>query len=654
MSRLREYKKADSLSDLRNSLPKSRKGIVEFFTDRPKCTIAVTAFVYVVLLSYFSWRRHIAFNTYAFDLGIMEQAVWNTLQGRGPVLYNTPEGASHLLVHTSVIQILIVPMYAIYPSTVWFLTIQAAIIATAGFPIYKIASRHLPKEHSLLLALLFYLNPVVWGIILNGWHPVSLAIPFLLASFYYLQEENYRVYWLFVVLALFCKETVALPIGMLGIYHLWEHRTDLSRRRLAVSFGTMFVAAIWLALPFVLPDPESGWSAFHSYYGYLGGSAGEIVTNAILNPELWLKQIFEYSSLMYLVYFLAPFVFLPILSPKETGISLPVILMVVLAGPGLTKIDTQYPALIIPFVVISFVYAIAKLEPESRKQIFTISIVACLLISSVIIVRPTSFNRFDEAMDKETTRDEVRERLVSEIPDEGVLLTETTLFTHTFKRSGSTYLLDGHPATFTDYPEADYIALDKYAISSMPPNVNMTELKSDMGVYIWGDGVVVLKRGYDGEPKTIEPPNNRGLHTEFYRGNNFNEKVFEAPTTSVSNDWGTSSPAPGVPKNNFTVKWTGKIYVPESGYYGFKINADDGADVSINGKKVAGQIDRRLVSDEGSIYLDKGWNTIRVRFWDGPESAAIDLKWLPPGRQQYSGIPSENYRQPEKNSTVEP
>jgi beta-glucosidase len=66
------------------------------------------------------------------------------------------------------------------------------------------------------------------------------------------------------------------------------------------------------------------------------------------------------------------------------------------------------------------------------------------------------------------------------------------------------------------------------------------------------------------------PNNERGLKAEFFA----NKTLAGAPVLTridqaVNFDWGTGSPAPAVPPDEFSVRWTGKLVPAVSGKYHF-------------------------------------------------------------------------------------
>ena len=76
-----------------------------------------------------------------------------------------------------------------------------------------------------------------------------------------------------------------------------------------------------------------------------------------------------------------------------------------------------------------------------------------------------------------------------------------------------------------------------------------------------------------------------GLKAEY-----FNNQELRGPAATVRTDaridfnWGRYNPTPELTGNNFSVRWTGKLKVPESGTYQLGFTVDDGARLYLDGK----------------------------------------------------------------------
>ncbi|MDB5233029.1 MAG: hypothetical protein JWR44_22 [Hymenobacter sp.] len=78
------------------------------------------------------------------------------------------------------------------------------------------------------------------------------------------------------------------------------------------------------------------------------------------------------------------------------------------------------------------------------------------------------------------------------------------------------------------------------------------------------------------------PPTPDGLKADYYDGVNFDRFVLSRRDATIAFDWGHQPPAPGVPAEFFSVRWTGWLVPPASGRYIFHVTVDDGMRIWLN------------------------------------------------------------------------
>lgn len=123
-----------------------------------------------------------------------------------------------------------------------------------------------------------------------------------------------------------------------------------------------------------------------------------------------------------------------------------------------------------------------------------------------------------------------------------------------------------------------------------------------------------------------------GLKGEYFSGPNFERKVMTRTDAQVNFNWNWESPGPNVPREYFSVRWTGKLYAPTSGTYRFSATVDDGVRVWVGGKKVIDewrkQDDSRFV---GEISLSgKRFYDLRIEYYNDWKGSIISVYWESP------------------------
>ena len=123
-----------------------------------------------------------------------------------------------------------------------------------------------------------------------------------------------------------------------------------------------------------------------------------------------------------------------------------------------------------------------------------------------------------------------------------------------------------------------------------------------------------------------------GLKGEYFNGPNFEQKVLTRTDPQVDFDWNWQSPGPGVQREYFSVRWTGKLYAPTSGKYRFSATVDDGVRVWVGGKKV---IDEWRKQDDSQFVGEISLNAnqlydLRIEYYNDWKGSIISVFWESP------------------------
>ncbi|MDQ2772146.1 MAG: PA14 domain-containing protein [Bacteroidota bacterium] len=81
-------------------------------------------------------------------------------------------------------------------------------------------------------------------------------------------------------------------------------------------------------------------------------------------------------------------------------------------------------------------------------------------------------------------------------------------------------------------------------------------------------------------------PTGNGVLGEYYDGANFEHLVARRRDATLAFDWHHAPPAPGVPAEYFSVRWTGWLVPPASGRYLLHATVDDGVRIWLNDRLV--------------------------------------------------------------------
>jgi len=124
----------------------------------------------------------------------------------------------------------------------------------------------------------------------------------------------------------------------------------------------------------------------------------------------------------------------------------------------------------------------------------------------------------------------------------------------------------------------------------------------------------------------------QGGFTE-WRGEYFSNPNLEGTPVLVRNDaaidfnWGTGAPAPGLPADNFSVRWTQKVKFTE-GTYRFCAKSDDGVSVEMDDQA---PFIHEWHDGSGTycadIHVTGGEHKVRVEYFDHLAGALIQFSW---------------------------
>lgn len=126
-----------------------------------------------------------------------------------------------------------------------------------------------------------------------------------------------------------------------------------------------------------------------------------------------------------------------------------------------------------------------------------------------------------------------------------------------------------------------------------------------------------------------------GLRGDYFNGVNFNSPILTRIDARVDFPWQNGPPAPGIGSDNFSVRWSGLIEAPVSGYYTFTTRADDGVRLRLNQVTIIDDWTQHPPTDRSSapVYLTAGTRTpIALDYFEAGGGAEVSLHWQPPGQ----------------------
>ncbi len=347
------------------------------------------AFVTLLLTITVKWQQ---FGYTGLDLAIYTQAMDNTRLGHPMAVTIHPH--SYFGDHVELILIALLPFYALIPSPLTLLVLQALALVSAAVPVWLLARRRFPNGPIPLLAALAYLlQPFVLNTALFEFHALALAIPLIFWTLLAYEEKRWRWFLVGLVGTLLVREDTALISVGFGLLAL------IDRRSLRWIVTPIALGAIWLKSMMTVTGyfNQEGTYKFVKLYGWLGDSLPAILNTVVLRPWVWLQRVFGLTSLVSLLGLLLPFAYLPVLAPRVLLTAALAFLQLLLLGLGENGLRIHYTALLLPFLFVASLDALARIAHATHGRVLPLLrrewqlgtlVLGTIVIASSIVVGP--------------------------------------------------------------------------------------------------------------------------------------------------------------------------------------------------------------------------------------------------------------------------
>lgn len=323
-------------------------------------------FVYAIGMSRQAVLRYETFQATAFDLGNMDQVLWNTIHGR---LFQFTNQAidwygppTRLAIHFEPIILPLSLLYLFQADPRILLIFQTLVLVSGAVPVFLLTRKYL-RDWPLLASIMagaYLLTPGLLGLNIFDFHPIALATPLLLYAILALEYKRYVWFIIACILAAACKEDVPLAIAGLGILVIWKYKLP--------RLGTVLIAGglLWsfLAFKVIIPHFYPGVQANNFWYRYeaLGSSPGAAIGNILLHPWILFTTFITLDRFYYLFGLVRSTGFLALLAPEWLIPALPSLAVNLLStDPLLYSGVYHYNATIIPFVMLASIHGTRRL-----------------------------------------------------------------------------------------------------------------------------------------------------------------------------------------------------------------------------------------------------------------------------------------------------
>jgi uncharacterized membrane protein len=182
-----------------------------------------------------------------------------------------------------------------------------------------------------------------------------------------------------MILAVAWKEDIALAVLMVGM--LLVIRGKRQPGWITVASALLYFVAVTQLL---IPAFSGGAVFYESFYGDLGSGPVDLARTAFTNPGAVSGTLIAHDFFGYLRDLLAPYAFLPLLSPLPLLIGLPQVLANLLTAVEWTQnLRVHYAAMPLAATSLALVEGFARLKRESIRR-FALGAVAAMSLATAV------------------------------------------------------------------------------------------------------------------------------------------------------------------------------------------------------------------------------------------------------------------------------
>lgn len=301
------------------------------------------------------------------------QAAWRRQHGDGgqPVGLVDPARGSWSIISEPILW-----LTRYVPPEALFSTVQAAAIALAVIPLWRLArdEARLRVGATAVVVAAFSLAPTLHRANLSAFHPELIALPALLWAYLRARQGHWKRYTALIVLVLLCRADLGLTVAALGVVLI-----TLGRRRAGVM--TALSGLAWSIVAVIVVDPAAPDRALTP--------AGEFVARAttpleafprlVLHPIVETRELLAEPSVLFLVVVLAPLLFLPLVAPRKLIVAAPGLVLAMIADRTVQRVAQQGVLNLSPaaahiapgmaFVFVALVFALERIGERSVTRV---------------------------------------------------------------------------------------------------------------------------------------------------------------------------------------------------------------------------------------------------------------------------------------------
>lgn len=296
---------------------------------------------------------HRSFHSNGWDLGLINQVIWNTAHGR--LFEYSFRDISYAGDHFQPVLLALVPLKWLGTGPEALLVVQAIALALAAIPLYLAVRETAGERAAFALTGAYLVGLGVSRAVSFDFHPEAFAPLLAFTALWCLVTRRAVGFVVAGLLILSLKEDAAL----LTLALCWIAWLGFGERKPAVVLGAASVAYALVANYVVIPHYRGDdLNPFLERYSYLGDSPIEAVLGIFLHPIRVADQLGRWDALEASALVLASAAFLPLVAPRML-LPLAVLLLVPLLSQEPDQGALEFHYFLVPSTVALAIAAVA-------------------------------------------------------------------------------------------------------------------------------------------------------------------------------------------------------------------------------------------------------------------------------------------------------
>ena len=288
------------------------------------CLTAAVALGAFAFVSAWTVARVLCMHASTYDFGIFAQMFYNMKEMGLPMTTLERDGwLSHFDVHVSPIYYLMLPFYMLVPHPATLQVLQAAVMASAAIPMWKIGKHHgLSGLQRTLLCAVLMVYPAFSGGASYDLHENCFLTPLLLWMFYGIDKKNAAVTAVAAVLTLMVKEDAAVYVAVVALWLLLKNLVRLKNAdKWSLITGVVLMAGAlgWFAATTSYLASSGDGVMTYRYKNFFFEDSTSLVTvvkAVLLNPMKAVFECVDAEKLKYIGQTMLPLLGLPLLTRR--------------------------------------------------------------------------------------------------------------------------------------------------------------------------------------------------------------------------------------------------------------------------------------------------------------------------------------------------